>query len=171
MFIRSKQTNRLVGRIKGRMPFSYLVIKPNGDEVECRSDYIYEDPNAEEEFRKLIVANDHKIHNGKIKEVIQNITDKKSIRNEYHLPGMPWLPNATREKMNEPDQNRSNERWLKSEDLKLLAFWNEIGYATAERWKGIAENEFGRSLYAIECELRYVIVEKYWNLYYNVGDE
>lgn len=69
-------------------------------------------------------------------------------------PRLPWYADAV--SINNTDRDRSRETWTLKEALELSARYNECGIADHITWDVIAKG-MGRSLYAIERQLRIII--------------
>jgi hypothetical protein len=80
------------------------------------------------------------------------------------LPRLAWFSEATN--INEVEQKRARDVWTLGDAKKLLGLYNEHGVSDHTTWKEVAK-DLGRSLYAIERQLRIVIaygdsLEKYF---------
>jgi hypothetical protein len=75
------------------------------------------------------------------------------------LPRLPWFDDAVNDGLNDPDQGKSGIEWTKEDDEILLDKFCEVGIASHRVWDRIA-SDLGRSLYAIERQLRLVIAGK-----------
>jgi hypothetical protein len=84
------------------------------------------------------------------------------------LPRMKWFEEAM--EYNEVDQDRAHDIWTIEDALELQSLYNQYGAGNAKVWCGLAA-DIGRSLYAVERQLRMVIhcsneLEKYYPKYY-----
>jgi hypothetical protein len=80
------------------------------------------------------------------------------------LPRMKWFIEAI--DYNEVDQDRAHDIWTIEDALELQSLFNKYGIADAKMWCGLAA-DMGRSLYAIERQLRMIMycaneLEKYY---------
>ena len=75
------------------------------------------------------------------------------------LPRLPWFSDALNEGINDPDQKRAGEKWSLKDAEELLNLFEEYGISTYRIWYEIAKS-VGRSLYAIERQLRVIIANK-----------
>lgn len=76
-----------------------------------------------------------------------------------NLPRLPWFSDAMNDDLNDPDQERAHEVWLLEDAKKLADLFAEYGISTHTTWHKVAEN-IGRSLYAVERQLRVIIANK-----------
>jgi len=80
------------------------------------------------------------------------------------LPRLPWFAEATADKeANDPDQKKSHKEWDKKDDAELAGLYSENGISTYKIWASVASN-IGRSLYAIERQLRIIIARREFEL-------
>jgi len=93
-----------------------------------------------------------KLENG----VEKNISRSKVIDS---LPRLPWFSDAVDEGINDPDQERAREKWSIEDAKELLSLFEEFSISTYQTWYKIAES-IGRSLYAVERQLRVIIANK-----------
>jgi hypothetical protein len=70
-------------------------------------------------------------------------------------PKLPWFYDI--KGLNDENQPRSGQNWSMEEGKKLGKFYTEHGEASAKVWKKISEEEFHRSLAAVERQLRAAI--------------
>jgi len=75
------------------------------------------------------------------------------------LPRMPWFSDAIADNINDPDQKKAHSEWTNEDDNKLQEFYTDVGISNHITWTNIAE-KMGRSLYAIERQLRLVVAGK-----------
>jgi len=92
---------------------------------------------------------------------LENGIGKKISRSKIidSLPRLPWFSDAVDEEINDPDQERAGEKWSLEDAKELLALFEEHGISTYMSWYEIAKN-IGRSLYAVERQLRVIIANK-----------
>ena len=88
---------------------------------------------------------------------------KKGINNKLtrgklidSLPRLPWFSDALEDNINNPDQQRSHREWTKENDEELSELYEKHGISTHVIWDKVAE-DIGRSLYAVERQLRITI--------------
>jgi len=80
------------------------------------------------------------------------------------LPRMPWFGDALSDKeLNDPDQSKSHTVWTEKDDEELAGLFAENGISTHDKWASIAIN-IGRSLFAIERQLRIIYARKEYEL-------
>ena len=79
------------------------------------------------------------------------------------LPRLPWFSDALKEGLNDPDQEKAHEVWLLEDAKKLTDLFEEYGISSHKTWHKVAES-IGRSLYAVERQLRVIIANKEYNL-------
>jgi len=78
------------------------------------------------------------------------------------LPGMPW-PRKDLKPLNiGQDAKNWGKLWTPEETLKLKELFDFYGFADAERWTEIAKNNFERTIYGIEQQLRFVASGEDW---------
>lgn len=75
------------------------------------------------------------------------------------LPKLPWFSDAINEELNDPNQKRSHEVWLLKDAKELSNLFAKYGISTHNTWCKAAES-IGRSLYAVERQLRIIIANK-----------
>jgi len=180
MYLRSTETGQIVAKVSNPNPLmdlskieSIFGIKPGNragaisfslKEVEIDSSL-----EAEKEWKQSLVNLDVKDFESRIRLSVERARakygDKKfGFKKELRLglPSMPWLRKARRSKLNDPDQINWGDFWSLQDLRRLRMFFHNIGYASAKRWKLIAERDFGRSLYGLEMQLRYVVFDDVW---------
>ena len=80
------------------------------------------------------------------------------------LPRLPWFSEAVVDKeANNPDQFLSHKEWAKENDEELAGLFAENGISTYKVWSDVA-SKIGRSLYAVERQLRIIIARKEFEL-------
>jgi len=80
------------------------------------------------------------------------------------LPRLPWFSEAVDDKeANDPNQRLSHKKWTKVDDDELAGLFAENGIATYKLWTGVA-SKIGRSLYAVERQLRIIIARREFEL-------
>lgn len=70
------------------------------------------------------------------------------------LPRMKWFVEAM--EYNEAEQDRAHDVWTIEDAIELQSLFNKYGMADAKMWCGLAA-DMGRSLYAIERQLRMIV--------------
>jgi hypothetical protein len=80
------------------------------------------------------------------------------------LPGMPWAGKGKDLKPLNIGQDAENwgKLWTSKETIKLKELFDFYGFADAEKWAEIAKDNFGRTLYGIEQQLRFVASGEDW---------
>jgi len=76
---------------------------------------------------------------------------------------LPWFSDAMGEGLNDPNQERAHEVWMLEDAKKLADLFAEYGISTHTTWHEVAKS-IGRSLYAVERQLRVIIANKEYNL-------
>ncbi len=80
------------------------------------------------------------------------------------LPRIPWFSEAIADKeANDPEQRLAHKGWTEADDDELAGLFTENGIATHQLWAKVA-SDMGRSLYAIERQLRITIARKEFEL-------
>jgi len=80
------------------------------------------------------------------------------------LPRLPWFAEAVMDKeSNDPNQEKSHKEWGKKDDDELAGLFAENGISTHKMWADVASS-IGRSLYAIERQLRIIIARQEFEL-------
>ena len=80
------------------------------------------------------------------------------------LPRIPWFSDAVEDKeANDPNQQQSHKEWTKEDDDELAGLYAENGIANHKVWANVASG-IGRSLYAIERQLRIIIARREFEL-------
>lgn len=79
------------------------------------------------------------------------------------LPRLPWFAEAIADKANDPEQLKAHKEWTGEDDNELAGLFAENGISTYETWVDVAAS-IGRSLYAIERQLRIIIARKEFEL-------
>jgi len=90
---------------------------------------------------------------GKIRYGGDTIGANRSMKIDT-LPRMRWFSDAG--ELNEVEQERARDLWTLSDAKELAGLYDEVGVADHEVWNSIAET-IGRSLYAVERQLRMII--------------
>ena len=75
------------------------------------------------------------------------------------LPRLPWFSDAAEDGLNDPNQEKAHEVWLLEDAKKLTDLFTKYGISTHTTWHRVGES-IGRSLYAIERQLRVIIANK-----------
>ncbi len=80
------------------------------------------------------------------------------------LPRLPWFSEALADKeANNPEQAKAHKEWTKKDDGELAGLFAENGISTYKTWIDVAA-KIGRSLYAIERQLRIIIARREFEL-------
>jgi len=79
------------------------------------------------------------------------------------LPRLPWFSEAIAEKINNPAQRLSHKEWDKKDDDELAGMFAENDIATYKVWLKVS-SEIGRSLYAVERQLRIIMARREFEL-------
>lgn len=79
------------------------------------------------------------------------------------LPRLPWFSDALKDDLNDPDQQHAHREWTKEDDEELAGLFAENGIANHTMWAKVAE-DVGRSLYAVERQLRIILAKKEYEL-------
>ena len=92
---------------------------------------------------------------------LENSIGKKISRSKIidSLPRLPWFSDAIDDGINDPNQERSREKWSIEDAKELLSLFEKFGISTYQTWYKAAES-IGRSLYAVERQLRVIIANK-----------
>jgi len=119
--------------------------------------------NAAEAFKEIYICP----FCGSTMDLVELVTDNKGKVRYYgdtmgsnrslkidSLSRLPWFSDAI--DINEIEQERSRELWTLDDALELAGLFHEIGIADQKTWKKAAES-IGRSLYAVERQLRMVV--------------
>lgn len=75
------------------------------------------------------------------------------------LPRLPWFSDAMNDGLNDPNQEKAHETWTIEDAKELSNLFAKYGISTHTTWHGVAEG-IGRSLYAVERQLRIIIANK-----------
>lgn len=76
---------------------------------------------------------------------------------------LPWFSDALKDDINDPDQQHAHREWTKEDDEELAGLFAENGIANHIVWAKVAK-DMGRSLYAVERQLRVILAKKEYEL-------